>query len=185
MIKEILSDCETRMHKALEVVRQELMKIRTGKASTGLLDTVKVDAYGSLMTLQQVGTVGVSDAHTLIITPWDKSLVAAIEKGILEANLGLNPQNDGSLIRVPIPPLTAERRKELIKLVKKFGEEGKISVRNIRRDANEHVKKMLKEKNISEDDDKRGETEIQKMTDKSTKEVDSILVNKEKELLEI
>lgn len=185
MIKEILHDCEVRMHKAIEVVRTELMKVRTGKASTGLLDTVKVDAYGSVMTLQQVGTVGILDSRTLSITPWDKSLIHAVEKGILTANLGLNPQNDGNIIRVPIPPLTEERRKELIKLVKKFGEEGKISIRNIRRDANEHTKKLLKEKKVSEDDDKRGEQEIQKMTDKATKEIDTILVGKEKELMEI
>ncbi|MDA0987065.1 MAG: ribosome recycling factor [Bacteroidetes bacterium] len=185
MIQNILKDTDLRMHKAIEAARNELQKIRTGKASTGLLDTVKVDAYGSQMTLTQVGTINISDAHSLSVSPWDKSLIGAIEKGILSANLGLNPQNDGSVIRIPIPPLTEERRKELIKLVKKFCEEGKISIRNIRRDANEHIKKLLKDKSISEDDDKRGESEIQKMTDKFTKEIDNILVVKEKELMEI
>jgi len=185
MLKEIVKNCETRMVKAVESVRHELVKIRTGKATTGLLDMVKVDAYGSLMPLQQVGTVGVADAHMLTITPWDKSMLGPIERAIIAANLGFNPSNDGALIRVPIPPLNEERRRELVKLVKKFGEEGKIAIRNIRRDENEQLKKAEKAEHFSEDDRKRGEGDIQKYTDKFIKEIDNLLVVKEKEIMEV
>ncbi len=185
MLKEILNNCETRMQKAVENVRHELVKIRTGKATTVLLDTVKVDAYGSAMALNQVGSVAVLDVHMLTVTPWDKSMLQLIERGIIAANLGLNPSIDGNLIRVPIPPLNEERRKELVKLVKKFGEEGKIAVRNIRRDENEQLKKVEKEEHFSEDDRKRGEAEIQKYTDKYVKEIDNLLAIKEKEIMEV
>lgn len=173
------------MQKAVENVRHELVKIRTGKATTVLLDTVKVDAYGTAMALNQVGSVAVLDVHMLTVTPWDKSMLQPIERGIIAANLGLNPSIDGNLIRVPIPPLNEERRKELVKLVKKFGEEGKIAVRNIRRDENEQLKKMEKEEHFSEDDRKRGEAEVQKYTDKYVKEVDNLLAIKEKEIMEV
>jgi len=173
------------MQKAVENVRHELVKIRTGKATTVLLDTVKVDAYGSAMALNQVGSVAVLDVHMLTVTPWDKSMLQLIERGIIAANLGLNPSIDGNLIRVPIPPLNEERRKELVKLVKKFGEEGKIAVRNIRRDENEQLKKVEKEEHFSEDDRKRGEAEIQKYTDKYVKEIDNLLAIKEKEIMEV
>ncbi len=173
------------MQKAVENVRHELVKIRTGKATTVLLDTVKVDAYGSAMALNQVGSIAVLDVHMLTVTPWDKSMLQPIERGIIAANLGLNPSIDGNLIRVPIPPLNEERRKELVKLVKKFGEEGKIAVRNIRRDENEQLKKVEKEEHFSEDDRKRGEAEIQKYTDKYVKEIDNLLAIKEKEIMEV
>jgi ribosome recycling factor len=185
MLKQILKDTETHMQKAVEVVRTELVKIRTGKATTALLDAVKVDYYGSLVPLQQVGSVSVPDVHLVTVQPWDKSLLAPIEKAIIAANLGLNPSNDGTLVRIPIPPLNEERRRELVKLVKKFGEEGKISIRNVRRDGNEHLKKAEKDKHFSEDDRKRGEQEIQKYTDKYIKEIDSLLLLKEKEIMEV
>ena len=185
MLKQILKDGETRMHKAVDVVRGELTKIRTGKATTALLDAVKVDYYGTLTPLNQVGSVSVPDIHLITITPWDKGMLSHIEKAILTANLGLNPGNDGTLVRVPIPPLNEERRKELVKLVKKFGEEGKIAVRNIRRDTNEHLKKAEKDEHFSEDERKRGEAEVQKFTDHFIKEVDNLLLLKEKEIMEV
>lgn len=173
------------MHKAVESVRHELVKIRTGKATTALLDTVKVDAYGTPMPINQVGSVSVLDAHMLTVTPWDQSMVKPIEQAIIAANLGLNPSIDGKLVRVPIPPLNEERRKELVKLVKKFGEEGKIAVRNVRRDENEQLKKSEKDEHFSEDERKRGEAEVQKYTDKFIKEIDALLVQKEKEIMEV
>ncbi|HLP16862.1 MAG TPA: ribosome recycling factor [Bacteroidota bacterium] len=185
MLKDILKETENRMNKAIENVRAELIRIRTGKATTALLDTVKVDCYGSLMPLNQVGTVSVSDVHMITVTPWDKSLLNAIDKAILAANLGFNPSSDGQIVRVPIPPLNEERRRELVKLTKKFGEEGKIAVRNIRRDEIEHLKKAEKADHFSEDDRKRAETEIQKFTDKAIKDIDTLLAVKEKEIMEV
>ena len=185
MLKQILKDGETRMHKAVDIVGTELVKIRTGKATTALLDAVKVDYYGTLTPLSQVGSLSVPDVHLVTVTPWDKGMLAQIEKAILAANLGLNPSNDGAVVRVPIPPLNEERRRELVKLVKKFGEEGKIAIRNIRRDTNEHLKKAEKDEHFSEDERKRGEQEVQKYTDNHIKEVDNILALKEKEILEV
>jgi ribosome recycling factor len=185
MLKQILKDAETRMHKAVEVVRTELTKIRTGKATTALLDAVRVDYYGTMTPLHQVGSLSVPDVHLITITPWDKGMLANIEKAILTANLGLNPSNDGTVVRVPIPPLNEERRRELVKLIKKFGEEGKIAIRNVRRDINEHLKKSEKEEHFSEDERKRGEQEVQKYTDHNIKEVDNLLALKEKEIMEV
>ena len=185
MIKEILKDTETRMHKGAEVVRQELIKIRTGKATTTLLDGIKIDYYGTMTPLNQVGNVSVADIHTLTITPWDKSMLDAIVKGIQAANVGLNPIKDADLIRVPIPSLNEERRKELVKLTKKFGEDGKIAIRNIRRDAIEHLKKSEKAEHLSEDERKRGEQETQKLTDRFIKEIETLLQHKEKEIMEV
>lgn len=185
MVKDILKQTDEKMHKAVEVVRQEFVKIRTGKATTALLDGVKVDAYGTHMTLQQVANVSVPDVHTIAIQPWDKNMVVPIDKAIQAANLGLNPVSDGNLIRVPIPPLNEERRRELVKLIKKFAEEGKISIRNIRRDAIEHLKKSEKEEHFSEDERKRGEAEVQKMTDRHIKDVDGLVEIKEKEIMEV
>ncbi|MEK7818594.1 MAG: ribosome recycling factor [Bacteroidota bacterium] len=185
MLKNILTETDQRMHKALESLRGELSKIRTGKANTALLDTVKVDAYGTLMPISQVGSLGVPDVHMITVTPWDKSLIAEIENAIRNANLGFNPANDGQVIRVPIPKLNEERRKELVKLTKKFGEEGKIALRNIRRDSNEHLKKAEKEEHFGEDDRKRGEQDVQKLTDKFSHEIDAILAHKEKEIMEV
>ena len=185
MLKQLLKDGEGRMHKAIDVVRAELTKIRTGKATTALLDSVKVDYYGTMTPLAQVGSVSVPDVHLIAITPWDKGMLVPIEKAILAANLGLNPGSDGTVVRVPIPPLNEERSKELVKLVKKFGEEGKVAIRNIRRDTNEHLKKAEKDEHFSEDERKRGELEVQKYTDHHIKEIDNLLAAKEKEIMEV
>ena len=185
MMKEILKQTEEKMHKAVDVVRQELVKIRTGKATTALLDGVKVDCYGTNMSLHQVANVSVLDAHTISVQPWDKNMVGPVDKAIQAANLGLNPVSDGTVIRVPIPALNEERRKEMVKLVKKFAEEGKVAIRNIRRDAIEHLKKSEKDEHFSEDERKRAETDVQKMTDKSVKDADALVVLKEKEIMEV
>lgn len=184
-IKEILADCESRMTKANENLRQELTKIRTGRATTALLDTVRVDAYGTPMPLNQVANLSVPDAHMITIQPWDKNMLGPIDKAIKMANLGLNPSNDGVLIRVPMPPLTEERRKEIVKLVKKFGEDSKVAVRNVRRDAMESLKKAEKESHFSEDDRKRGEDEVQKKTDAHVKDIENLLTTKEKEVMAV
>jgi len=185
MVKDILKEADDRMRKAVEIVRQELVKIRTGKATTALLDGIKIDYYGTITPLLQMANVSVADIHTLTVQPWDKSILDSIQKAIQTANLGLNPVKDSELVRVPIPPLNEERRRELVKLTKKFGEEGKIAVRNVRRDAIEHLKKSEKAEHFSEDERKRGETEIQKMTDKYIKEIDTLLAQKEKEIMEV
>lgn len=184
-MEQIIKDAKSKMDKSLEALRSELAKIRTGKATTALLDTIKVDYYGTISPLKQAANVTVLDAHTLAVTPWDKSMVQAIDKAIREANLGFNPMSDGTNIKIPVPPLTQERRKELVKLVKKFGEESKIAVRNIRRDANEHLKKKQKDEKLPEDDLKHAEQRIQKMTDDHTKQVDEVLAHKEKEVMEV
>lgn len=185
MVKTILKEAEDRMRKAVEVVRQEFTKIRTGKATTALLDGVKVDYYGSMMPLSQVANVSTPDVHTITVQPWEKPMVPVIEKAILAANLGLNPVGDGTVVRVPIPPLNEERRKELVKLIKKFAEDGKIAIRNVRRDCIEHLKKAEKNEHFSEDERKRGEQEAQKMTDRYIKETDSLVMQKEKEIMEV
>lgn len=185
MTKEVLKQTEDKMHKAIEVVRNEFAKIRTGKATTALLDGVKVEYYGSHMALTQVANVSVHDVHTIAVQPWDKNMVGPIEKAIIAANLGLNPIADANLVRVPIPPLNEERRKELVKLVKKFAEEGKVSIRNIRRDAIELLKKSEKTEHFSEDERKRAEGEVQKYTDKGIKDIDGLVVLKEKEIMEV
>ena len=185
MVKKILKDTEDKMHKGVEVVRQELIKIRTGKATTALLDSVRVEYYGSLVPVNQVANVSVSDVHTISIQPWDKNMLAPIDKAILGANLGLNPVTDSNVIRVPIPPLNEERRRELVKLVKKFAEDGKIAVRNVRRDAIEHLKRSEKAEHFSEDERKRAEGEVQKMTDKFIKDIDGLVAMKEKEIMEV
>ncbi len=185
MVKEILKEGDDKMKKAVEVVRQELAKIRTGKATTTLLEGVKVDYFGTPMQLTHVGNIGVADVHTLTVTPYDKGMLDAVQKAIQTANLGLNPSKDGQIVRVPIPPLNEERRRELVKLTKKFGEEGKIAIRNVRRDAMEHLKKSEKAEHFSEDERKKGEAELQKMTDKATKDIDAHLTQKEKEIMEV
>lgn len=185
MIKEIQKQTEEKMHKAVEVVRQEFVKIRTGKATTALLDGVRVEYYGSNVPLSQVANLSAHDVHTIVVQPWDKNMVSPIEKAIIAANLGLNPIADSSTVRVPIPPLNEERRKELVKLVKKFAEEGKVAIRNIRRDAIEHLKKSEKAEHFSEDERKRAELETQKMTDRFIKDIDGLVVLKEKEIMEV
>lgn len=183
--KEILHDTDVRMGKSVEAFNHELAKIRTGRASTALLDTVKVEAYGSPMSLNQVANLTVPDAHTIAIQPWDKGMLNAIEKGIRDANLGLNPTSDGNIVRVPMPPLTEDRRKEIVKLVKKLGEEAKVSVRNVRRDSMEHLKKAEKAEHFSEDERKRGEDDVQKKTDLNVKEIDGLVAAKEKEVMAV
>lgn len=181
----IIKDAKNRMDKTLETLRSELAKVRTGKATTALLDGIKVDYYGNMTPINQVGNLTVLDAHTLSITPWDKSMVPVIEKAILEANLGFNPVSDGTNIKIPVPPLTEERRKDFVKIVKKFGEDAKIAVRNVRRDANEHLKKEQKDKKMSEDELKIAEDEVQKLTDQHIKMIDDLLKHKEKEIMEV
>jgi len=181
----IIKDAKQRMDKSLEALRYELAKVRTGKATTQLLDGIRVDYYGTMTPINQVGNVSVLDAHTLSITPWDKNMVQLIDKAILEANIGFNPVSDGTNLRIPVPPLTEERRKDFVKLIKKFGEESKIAIRNIRRDANDHLKKEEKDKKISEDQLKTFETEVQKITDEHIKMIDDVIKHKEKEILEV
>ncbi|WP_115709042.1 ribosome recycling factor [Legionella sainthelensi] len=185
MINEINQDSERRMKKTIEALRIDMSKIRTGRANVGLLDHVQVDYYGTLTPLSQVANVSASDARTILVTPWEKSMVSAIEKAILTSDLGLNPATTGNAIRVPMPPLTEERRKELIKVVRNEGEQGKVSIRNIRRDANTQLKDLVKEKSISEDDERRAAEAIQKLTDKYILEVDALLAEKEKDLMEV
>jgi ribosome recycling factor len=185
MIKDIFKVTKERMIKAVEHITSEFVKVRTGKASVGLLEGVKVDYYGTPTPLNQVGNLNTPDFHTITIQPWDKTVIQAIEKAILNANLGLNPSNDGTVIRIPIPPLNEERRKEIVKHVRKLSEEARVSVRNIRRDEIEKLKKTEKEEHISEDDRKHAETEIQKLTDAYIKEIDALLQKKEKEIMEV
>jgi len=182
---QLIKEASHKMDKSIEALRSELSKVRTGKATTTLLDGVKVNYYGTMTPINQVGNLTVLDAHTLSITPWDKSMVQAIEKAILEANLGFNPISDGTNIKIPVPILTEERRKDFVKLVKKFGEDNKVAIRNVRRDANDHLKREQKEKKISEDELKDAEAEVQKLTDNHIKLIDEIIKHKEKEIMEV
>lgn len=185
MLEKIIHETEDKMKKAVEFSRQELSKLRSGKATVALLDDVKIDYYGKKLPIAQIGTVTTPDAHLITVQPWDKSIIQEVEKAILAANVGLTPSNDGTLVRLPVPPLTEERRKELVKVAKKFVEDGRVTIRNIRRDSNEHLKKAEKEEHVSEDELKRGETEVQRLTDKYIKHLDDILAIKEKEILEV
>jgi ribosome recycling factor len=185
MLNEIKKDAQTRMTKSIDALKHELTSLRTGRASTGLVDNLKVNYYGSDMPLNQVATVTVSDARSITITPWEKAMVGPVEKAILASNLGFTPNTLGQIIRINLPPLTEERRKELIKHVHAEAENAKISVRNIRRDAISSVKDLLKEKSISEDDARRNEDEIQKLTDKAVKDIDDVAKGKETELLSV
>jgi ribosome recycling factor len=182
-MQQYIKDAKGRMDKTIETLRSELAKVRTGKATTVLLDSIRVDYYGNMVPLNQVGNVSVLDAHTLSITPWEKQMVQIIDKAILEANLGLNPISDGTNLKIPIPPLNEERRKELVKLVKKFGEEAKVAIRNVRRDANDHLKKEQKDKKMTEDQLHDAEKEMQKLTDDHIKLIDDVLKHKEKEII--
>jgi len=184
-MEQILKDAKSRMDKSIDALRGELSKIRSGKATTALLDGIKVEYYGNMSPINQVGNLNVLDAHTLSFTPWDKTVLNAVDKAILEANIGLNPVSDGTNLKIPIPPLNEERRKELVKLVKKFGEDTKIAIRNVRRDANDHLKREEKEKKISEDQLKDAENKTQKLTDEHTKIIDDILKHKEQEIMEV
>jgi len=183
-VDEILMKTEEAMEKSLDFTRKQLDKVRTGRASASLVDSVKVDYYGSLSPLSQIASISVPDARIIVIQPWDRSTLSVIEKAIQSADLGFNPQNDGNVIRIPVPPLTEERRKEFVKVSKKIAEEGKIAVRNIRRDHMESLKKGEKDKVFSEDDKVYGEEEVQKFTDDYIRKIDELQTKKEKELLE-
>jgi ribosome recycling factor len=185
MINDIKKDAEKRMQRSIEALNHELSRMRTGRASAGLLDHVQVDYYGSSTPIKQVANVVVEDARTLSITPWEKQMIPVIEKAIMTAELGLNPVTAGSVIRVPMPPLTEERRREFVRLVKQEGENARVAVRNIRRDANSDIKQLLKEKEITEDEERRAQEAIQKLTDKYIEEIDAILEKKEKDIMEV
>ena len=185
MINEIIKTAEEHMAKSVGILQEELAKVRTGRAHPSLLEHLTVPCYGSDMPLNQVASVNATDARTLTITPWDKTLVSAIEKAIMQSDLGLNPASAGQTIRVPLPPMTEERRKELIKTIRNEGENSKVAIRNLRRDANSQIKDLLKEKSISEDDERRAGERIQKITDKYIAEIDKILSDKETDLMEI
>lgn len=185
MLNDIKTDAQTRMAKSVEALRHDLTKLRTGRASTALVEHLKVNYYGSDVPLSQVASVAVGDARSLTITPWEKNIVGAVEKAILASDLGLTPNTAGTVIRINIPALTEERRKELGKVVAHEGENAKVAVRNIRRDALHQVKELLKEKQVSEDDARRAEDDIQKITDKFVKDVDEVCRAKEQELMAI
>ncbi len=184
-IAEIQKGTEQKMQKSVDALKADLTKIRTGRAHTGLLDHIQVDYYGTMVPISQVAQVGLGDARTITVQPWEKKMVPVVEKAIRDSDLGLNPATSGDIVRVPMPVLTEQRRKELVKVVKHEGENAKIAVRNLRRDANHHVKEMLKAKTISEDDDRRAEEAIQKMTDRYVTEVDKLIAEKEKEVLTV
>jgi ribosome recycling factor len=185
MIKEIIADSDLRMNKSVEKLRQELTHIRTGKASIGLVEPLRVEVYGTEMPVSQVASLSTPDSRTIVIQPWDKSALGAIEKAVQKSDLGLNPMNDGTVIRLAIPMLTEERRKELVKLVKKYVEEAKVAIRNVRRDANEHIKALEKKHEVSEDDSHKAVDRIQETTDKHIKDMDHLFELKEKEILEV
>jgi len=185
MLNDIKKDAQARMGKSIESLRHNLVKVRTGRANTGLVDSIKVNYYGSDMPLSQVASVAVGDARSIIITPWEKQMVGAVEKAILASDLGLTPNTAGTVIRLNIPALTEERRKELTKVVHHEGEDAKVAIRNIRRDANHQVKELLKDKQITEDEATRTEAEIQKITDGAIKDVDDVVKAKEAELMAV
>ncbi len=184
-VADVKKNADQRMQKSLETLRADLAKVRTGRAHTGILDHVMIDYYGSQTNLSQVANVALIDARTIGVQPWEKKMIAVVEKAIRESDLGLNPSTQGEMIRVPTPPLTEERRKEMVKLVRGEAEDAKIAIRNIRRDANESLKKLVKDKECSEDDERRVQDEIQKLTDKFVAEVDRQVVDKEKEILTV
>lgn len=184
-IADVKKNTDQRMHKSIDTLKADLAKVRTGRAHTGILDHVQVDYYGNPTLLSQVANVTLVDARTIGVQPWEKKMIAAVEKAIRDADLGLNPSTQSEMIRVPTPPLTEERRKEMVKLVKSEAEDAKIAIRNIRRDANEGLKKLLKDKACSEDDERRAQDEIQKLTDRFVTEVDRLVAEKEKEVLTV
>lgn len=185
MIDEIKKEAAVRMAKSVDTLKQELIKLRTGRAHTSLLDHVLVSYYGNDVPLNQVASVGIADARTLLVTPWERNMVGPIEKAILKSELGLNPASAGTTIRVPLPPLTEERRRDLVKVVRREGEEAKVAIRNIRRDANAQLKLLLKDKKVTEDAERQAQDEVQKLTDRHIQEVDKLLATKEAELMEI
>jgi ribosome recycling factor len=185
VIEDIKQDAEKRMRRSVEALNDELSRMRTGRAHTSLLEHITVDYYGTQTPLNQTANIAVEDSRTLSVTPWDKSSIPTVEKAILNADLGLNPVTAGTVIRVPLPPLTEERRKEYVKLVRHEAENSKVAVRNIRRDANHHLKDLLKEKEITEDEERKAEERIQVLTNKYVDEIDKVLEQKEKDLMEV
>ena len=185
MIPELKKTAEAKMQKSLEVLKHDLQKIRTGRAHTGLLDHVQVDYYGSMVPVNQVANITLVDARTIGVQAWEKNMTQKIEKAIRDSDLGLNPASQGELIRVPMPALTEERRREMIKVVKNEGETAKVAIRNLRRDANTHLKDALKKHEIPEDDERRAQDDVQKLTDRYVAEVDKMLAHKEAELLQV
>jgi len=184
-VADVKKSTEQKMNKSIETLKADLAKVRTGRAHAGILDHVRVDYYGNPTQISQVANITLIDARTIGVQPWEKKMVGAIEKAIRESDLGLNPATQGDLIRVPTPPLTEERRKEMVKLVKTEAEDAKIAVRNIRRDANEGLKRLLKDKAISEDDERRAQDDVQKLTDRFVAEIDKLVAEKEKEVLTV
>jgi ribosome recycling factor len=184
-IEDFLEDCQRRMDKSIETTRHEFNGIRTGRASTGLLDRIVVDYYGSPTALNTIAQIGVPEARMLTVQPYDVSAIKAIEKAIMESDLGLTPSNDGKLIRLPIPQLTEERRKEMVKVVRKYAEEGRVSVRNVRRDVMRHLEDLVKNGEVGDDEERRAEGQVQKLTDEHVKRIDEILKAKEAEIMEV
>ena len=184
-IADVKKNTDQRMTKSIETLKADLGKVRTGRAHVGILDHVQVEYYGSPTALTQIANVTLIDARTIGVQPWEKKMITTVEKAIRDAYLGLNPSTQGDMIRVPTPPLTEERRKEMVKLVKSEAEDAKIAIRNIRRDANEALKKLLKDKDCSEDDERRAQDDVQKLTDKFVSEVDKLVADKEKEVLTV
>jgi ribosome recycling factor len=184
MIEEFKKDAEVRMGKSVEALKSDLTKLRTGRAHTSLLEHINVDYYGSEVPLNQVANISIADARTLTVTPWEKQMVSVVEKAIMNSGMGLNPASAGEVIRVPLPPLTEERRKDMIRVVRQEGEGARVAIRNIRRDVLGDIKTLLKEKEITEDDERRAHDDIQKITDKYIAQVDKLLEDKEKDLME-
>ena len=185
MIDDIKKDAAQRMHKSIEALKVELTKLRTGRAHTSLLDHITVDYYGNQVPINQCANITVTDARTLTVSPWEKGMVSAIEKAIMNSDLGLNPATSGTVMRIPLPPLTEERRRDMTKVVRGEAEAARVAIRNIRRDANNDLKDLVKEKMISEDEERRGQEEIQKLTDKHIAEVEQVLAAKEADLMEV
>lgn len=185
MISDLKKSAEQKMQKTVEALKHDYQKVRTGRAHTGLLDHIQVDYYGSMMPINQVANVTLADARTIAVQPWEKKMVQVVEKAIRDSDLGLNPATSGDVIRVPMPPLTEDRRKELIKVVRHEAENARIAVRNIRRDTNEHLKKLLKDHEVSEDDERHAQVDVQKLTDRYIAEIDKVLQGKEADLLAV
>jgi len=185
MISQVKSQAQEKMEKAIQVLKKDLITIRAGRANPAILEKVQVEYYGTEMPINQMANISTPDPRSLVIQPWDKSALSEIERAILKSELGLTPSNDGNVIRISIPPLTEERRAELVKVARKMGEEAKVAIRNVRRDANDDIKKMEKNGEVPEDESRRGQEEIQKLTDRFIKEVDQVVAGKEKEILEV
>jgi ribosome recycling factor len=185
MINDIKKESEQRMHRAIEAVKEEMRRLRTGRAHAGLLEHVMVEYYGTNVPIKQTANVSVEDARTIVVTPWEKQMVSAVEKAIMNSGLGLNPVTAGQVIRVPLPPMTEERRREIVKVVRAQAEHGRVAVRTVRREALADLKDLLKEKLVTEDEDRRGQEEIQKLTDRFVAQIDALLKDKEAEIMEV